>query len=76
MPVIIVGTEKNFAALRPRLFSGKVSNATLREVTEAVAAANPHADLRRSSPAPSSPSRTRRTSRSAATSRSTSRRRS
>ena len=27
MPVIVVGTEKNFAALRPRLFSGSVSTA-------------------------------------------------
>jgi len=45
MPVIIVGTEKNFAALRTRLFSGRVSNARLQEVTEAVAEANPHADL-------------------------------
>ena len=46
MPVIIVGDEKNFAALRPRLFSGKVSNQAVREVTDAVAAANPHADLK------------------------------
>ena len=46
MPVIIVGAEKNFAALRPRVFSGKVSNEAVREVTDAVAAANPHADLK------------------------------
>jgi len=46
MPVIIVGDEKNFAALRPRLFSGKVSNEAVRAVTDAVAAANPHADLK------------------------------
>ena len=46
MPVIVVGTEKNFAALRPRLFTGKVSNEAVREVTEAVAAANPHVDLK------------------------------
>jgi hypothetical protein len=45
MPVIIVGSEKNFAALRPRLFSGRVSSARLQEVTDAVAEANPHADL-------------------------------
>jgi hypothetical protein len=45
MPVIIVGTEKNVAALRPRLFSGRVSNAALKETTEALAAANPHVDL-------------------------------
>ena len=46
MPVIVVGAEKNFAALRPRLFTGKVSNEAVREVTEAIAAANPHADLK------------------------------
>jgi hypothetical protein len=45
MPVIIVGTEKNFAALRTRLFGGRVSSARLQEVTDAVAEANPHADL-------------------------------
>src|SRR4051794_38914272 len=45
MPVIVVGAEKNFAALRPRLFAGKVSNTTVHEVTAAIAAANPHADL-------------------------------
>jgi hypothetical protein len=46
MPVIIVGDEKNFAALRPRLFRGRVSNKVVHEVTEAMAAANPHADLK------------------------------
>lgn len=46
MPVIIVGAEKNFAALRPRLFSGSVSNKVVHDVTEAIAAANPHADLK------------------------------
>jgi hypothetical protein len=45
MPVIIVGNEKNFAALRSRVFSGRVPTAAVREVTEAVAAANPHVDL-------------------------------
>jgi hypothetical protein len=50
MPVIIVGTEKNFAALRPRLFAGKVSNAAVREVTDAIAAANPHVDLKKLEP--------------------------
>jgi hypothetical protein len=45
MPVIIVGNEKNFAALRPRLFGGRVPTAAAREISEAVAAANPHADL-------------------------------
>src|SRR2546426_12797247 len=45
MAVIVVGTEKNFAALRPRLFSGKVSAAAVKETTEALAAANPDVDL-------------------------------
>ncbi len=45
MPMIVVGTEKNFAALRTRLFSGRVSTAATREVAEAVSVANPHADL-------------------------------
>jgi hypothetical protein len=45
MPVIIVGNEKNYAALRPRLFSGRVPAAAAREISAAVAAANPHADL-------------------------------
>jgi predicted nucleic acid-binding Zn-ribbon protein len=45
MAVIIVGTEKNFAALRPRLFSGKVSTSAVKETTEALAAANPDVDL-------------------------------
>jgi hypothetical protein len=45
MAVIVVGTEKNFAALRPRLFSGRVSTAAVKETNEALAAANPHVDL-------------------------------
>jgi len=45
MAVIVVGTEKNFAALRPRLFSGRVPNAAVKETTEALAAANPGVDL-------------------------------
>jgi len=50
MPVIVVGTEKNFAALRPRLISGNVSAAAAREIAAAVRAANPHADLDRLEP--------------------------
>jgi uncharacterized protein YhaN len=46
MAVIIVGTEKNFTELRSRLFTGRVSNATLQEITKAIAEANPHADLK------------------------------
>src|SRR6188472_2800717 len=46
MPVIIVGTEKNFTELRSRLFTGRVSNAKLQEVSEAIAAANPNVDLK------------------------------
>jgi hypothetical protein len=45
MPVIVVGNEKNFAALRSRLFTGRVSNTTVHEVTTAIEAANPHVDL-------------------------------
>jgi hypothetical protein len=46
MPVIVVGTEKNFAALRPRLFSGSVSTKAAGEVLAAIQEANPHADLK------------------------------
>ncbi|HEY7537037.1 MAG TPA: hypothetical protein VH721_03540 [Gaiellaceae bacterium] len=45
MPVIVVGSEKNFAALQPRLLAGRVSTSAAREVRAAVEAANPHADL-------------------------------
>jgi hypothetical protein len=50
MAVIIVGNEKNFAALRPRLFSGRVSAAVVHDVTQAVAAANPNVDLNKLEP--------------------------
>jgi hypothetical protein len=46
MPVIVVGAEKNFAALRRRLFSGSVSTKAAGEVSAAIQAANPHADLK------------------------------
>lgn len=46
MSVIIVGSEKNFAALRPRLFSGPVSTKAAGAVSDAIQAANPHADLK------------------------------
>jgi len=47
MAVIVVGNEKTLTALKPRLFGGgKVSQAALRETTEAIAAANPHVDLK------------------------------
>jgi len=45
MPVIIVGSEKNFAALRPRLFSGSVSTKAAGEVSAAIEEANPGVDL-------------------------------
>ena len=45
MAVIVVGTEKNFAALRPRLISGKVSTAAVGEISSAIRLANPHANL-------------------------------
>jgi hypothetical protein len=34
--MIVVGTEKNFAALRPRLFEGKVSSKAAGEVSAAI----------------------------------------
>jgi len=45
MAVIIVGEEKNFAALRPRLFTGSVSTKAVGQVSAAIEAANPDADL-------------------------------
>ena len=50
MPVIVVGTEKNFAALRPRLFEEKVSTKAAGEVADQVQKANPHADLDKLTP--------------------------
>jgi hypothetical protein len=50
MPILVVGTEKNFAALRPRLFAAKVSNKTAGEVAAELRAANPHANLDRLTP--------------------------
>ena len=46
MAVLIVGSEKNFAALRPRLFSGSVSSKRAGEISAAIQEANPHADLK------------------------------
>jgi hypothetical protein len=45
MPVIVVGTEKNFAELAPRLLRGEVTTDASRDVADAMAAANPHVDL-------------------------------
>ncbi len=45
MPIVVVGNEKNFAALRPRLFSGKASATATAEAAEAVRKANPGVDL-------------------------------
>jgi hypothetical protein len=50
MPVIIVGNEKNFTALRSRIFSGRVPTAAAQEVSDAIAAANPHVDLNKLEP--------------------------
>jgi len=50
MPVIVVGTEKNFAALRSRLFTRSVSSKVAGEVSAALQAANPHADLKTLAP--------------------------
>ncbi|MER6187929.1 hypothetical protein [Streptomyces sp. NPDC001652] len=46
MPVLVVGTERNFTALRRRLFPGRrMTKATTARVAEAIRAVNPHADL-------------------------------
>jgi len=51
MAIVVVGNEKNFAALRPRLFGGeKVSSKAAGEVADAVRKANPHADLDKLAP--------------------------
>lgn len=50
MPVIVVGNEKNFAALRPRLFAGKVSNKAAGDVAAEIRKANPHANLDKLTP--------------------------
>ena len=45
MPIVVVGAERNFAALRSRLFSGRVSTAAAGRVADALRRANPHIDL-------------------------------
>jgi hypothetical protein len=50
MALIVVGTEKNFAALRPRIVTGRVSTAAVHQITDAIAAANPHVDLKALTP--------------------------
>ena len=50
MPTIVVGTEKNFTALRPVIFEGRVSTAAVGEAKEAIREANPHADLEKLEP--------------------------
>jgi hypothetical protein len=50
MAIIVVGQEKNFAALRPRLFAARVSNKTAGAVAAEIRAANPHANLDRLTP--------------------------
>lgn len=50
MPVVIVGNEKNFAALRPRLFEGKVSSKAAGKVADQIRKANPHANLDKLTP--------------------------
>jgi len=45
MPIIVVGNEKDFAALRPRLFSGNVSAKAAAEAAKTVRKANPGVDL-------------------------------
>ncbi|MDX6665222.1 MAG: hypothetical protein QOG68_1428 [Solirubrobacteraceae bacterium] len=50
MSVLIVGSEKNFAALRPRLFTGSVSSKVAGTVSAAITAANPGVDLAKLAP--------------------------
>ena len=50
MPIVVVGNEKNFAALRPRLFEDKVSAKVAAEVSEQVRRANPHTNLDKLTP--------------------------
>jgi hypothetical protein len=50
MPIVIVGEERSFSQLRPRLFAGSVSRTAYRRVSEAVIAANPHIDMSRLEP--------------------------
>jgi hypothetical protein len=50
MPTIVVGSEKNFSALRPVVFERRVSADVAREATEAIKEANPHVDLDRLEP--------------------------
>ena len=46
MAIVVVGSEKNFAELRARLFgAGRVAKKRADEVAEAVRKANPHVDL-------------------------------
>jgi hypothetical protein len=51
MPIVVVGTEKNFAALRPRLFAGAtISNKAAGDVADAVRKANPDVNLDKLTP--------------------------
>jgi hypothetical protein len=50
MPTIVVGNEKNFSALRPVLFQGRVPAATATEVADRIKEANPTVDLDRLQP--------------------------
>jgi hypothetical protein len=45
MGILVVGNEKNFRDLRPRLFTGRVPAAALQRANAALAGANPHVDL-------------------------------
>jgi hypothetical protein len=45
MPILVVGAEKSFAELAPRLFRGEVSAHDMQEVADAVREGNPHANF-------------------------------
>ena len=50
MPMLVVETEENFAALRARLFASDVTPAVAKRIADAVVAANPHVDLQQLRP--------------------------
>lgn len=50
MPVLIVGKETTFSALRPRLFKGRVSSAVAGRIADALKDANPQVDFEKLRP--------------------------
>jgi len=50
MAVLVVGAEKNFAAVRARIVTGTMSSAAAKRITDAFRKANPGVDLDKLSP--------------------------